>query len=212
MMSRARGCEDSRWFLRALILWVIALGALDRSRPPRERIPRIGRPKKLIEFGWDEPDTAFLRQHIEEIEKTPFDGCVFHVLATDSQGKQENFTWLCWGRRAFSAAELEAPLDDLRATTFRRFTHNFLRLNTAPGDLDWFDDHAAILNNCRLAARVAREGKCAGILFDVEEYQGRLFTFSKQRDAATKTWSTMLHRLGNEAARSWRRSRTASPT
>ena len=35
------------------------------------------REKKLIEFGWDEPDTAFLRAHLGEMEKTPFDGCVY---------------------------------------------------------------------------------------------------------------------------------------
>jgi hypothetical protein len=150
----------------------------------------VARPvKRLIEFGWDEPDTGFLRRHIDEVERTPFEGCVFHVLAQDPQGKGENFSWLCWSRRAFSQAELRPALDDLTATTFRRFTHNFLRVNTAPGDLDWFDDHAAIVNNCRLAARVAREGKCAGILFDVEEYQGMLFTYSKQRDATTKAWN-----------------------
>jgi hypothetical protein len=33
--------------------------------------------KKLIEFGWDEPDTTYLRAHIAEMEKTPFDGTVF---------------------------------------------------------------------------------------------------------------------------------------
>ena len=35
--------------------------------------------KKLIEFGWDEPSTEFLRQHLAQMEQTPFDGCVFHV-------------------------------------------------------------------------------------------------------------------------------------
>src|SRR5262249_33256452 len=134
------------------------------------------------------PDTAFLRQHIAMMEQTPFDGCVFHVVATGPQGARENFTWLGWGRRAFSLAEMEPALADLKATPFRRFSYNFLRFNTAPADLDWFDDHSAIVNNARLAARVAREGRCAGILLDVEEYQGRLFTYAQQRDAQTKSW------------------------
>src|SRR4051794_22258594 len=43
-------------------------------------------PKKLIEFGWDEPDTAFLREHIATMEQTPFDGTVFHVLYTNKDG------------------------------------------------------------------------------------------------------------------------------
>lgn len=79
--------------------------------------------KRLIEFGWDEPDTAFLRRHIEEMERTPFDGCVFHVLAGGPEGKPENVTWLGWGRRAFTESELKPALADLKATPRRRFTH-----------------------------------------------------------------------------------------
>jgi hypothetical protein len=167
-----------------------------------EREPSNRPVKRLIEFGWDEPDTTFLRQHVQEMETTPFDGCVFHVLATMPRGDKENFTWLCWGKRPFTEAELKPALDDLKGTAFRRFTHNFLRFNTAPGDLDWFDDHSAVRDNCRLAARVAREGGCAGILFDVEEYQGRLFTYPKQRDAKTKSWeeyAAQAGRRGREA-------------
>jgi hypothetical protein len=166
-----------------------------------EQPPSTHPVKKLIEFGWDEPDTSFLRRHIAAMEATPFDGCVFHVLTRDSEGKAENFTWLCWGRRAFSEAELGPALDDLKATPFRSFTRNFLRFNTAPGDLDWFDDHSAVRNNARLAARLAREGRCAGILLDVEEYQGRLFTYAKQRDANAKSWdeySAQARRRGRE--------------
>ncbi len=92
-------------------------------------------------------------------------------------------------------------LDELKATPYRRFTHNFLRFNTAPADLDWFDDFAAIVNNARLAAHVAREGRCAGLLFDIEEYESKLFTFSKQRDASTRSWdeyAAQARRRGRE--------------
>jgi hypothetical protein len=145
--------------------------------------------KKLIEFGWDEPDASFLRRNLDTVERAPFDGCVFHVLATDGRRKSENFAWLCWSRRAFTEAELKPALDDLRATPFRRFTHNFLRINTTPADLDWFDDYSSVVNNARLAAHVAREAQSAGILLDVEQYQGRLFTYSKQAQAGTRSWA-----------------------
>src|SRR3954464_10505426 len=135
-------------------------------------------PKRLIEFGWDEPDTAFMRQHVTEMEQTPFDGCVFH-LTGDS-------LWGVWGVKAYTDADLKPALDDLKATPFRRFMHNFLRVNTTPGKLDWFDDHSAVVNNVRQMARVAREGKCKGILFDIEQYDGPLFDYGKQRDAKTK--------------------------
>jgi hypothetical protein len=161
---------------------MVPLPAAAEEPDPRARV------KRLIEFGWDEPDTAFLRRHIAMMEQSPFDGCVFHATATTPQGAVENFAWLGWGRRAFTPAELEPALADLKATAFRSFSANFLRFNTAPADLDWFDDHSAVVANARLAARVAREGRCAGILLDVEEYQGRLFTYAHQREARTKSW------------------------
>ncbi len=38
--------------------------------------------KKFIEVGWDMPDTAFLRQHWQEMERAaPFDGLNFYVAA-----------------------------------------------------------------------------------------------------------------------------------
>jgi len=144
--------------------------------------------KKLIEFGWDEPDTAFLREHIEEMERSPFDGCVFHAHYTKPNGGKGDFMWECWDTRAFKAEELQTALVDLKTTRFRRFTHNFLRFNATPGKVDWFDDFSAITNNARLAAWLAREGKCKGVLFDIEQYVFPLFTYRKQRDAANKSW------------------------
>lgn len=143
------------------------------------------RSKKLIEFGWDEPDTAFLRKHFAEMEKTPFDGCVFHV----STLKGENFTWLCWDRRAFELDEFRSAIDDLKALPpASGFRHHFLRFNTAPGRLDWFGDFSAVLRNAGLAAKIAKEGRCAGVLLDDEQYEGPLFDYAKQRDAKTKSW------------------------
>jgi hypothetical protein len=136
--------------------------------------------KKLIEFGWDEPDTAFMRAHLAELEQTPFDGTVFHVKG-DAQ-------WKAWGTIIVQEAEVQAAVADLKATPFKRFTHNFLRLNTAPAKIDWFDDHSAVVANVKLLARAAREGGCKGILFDTEQYEGQLFDYAKQRDAKTKSW------------------------
>jgi hypothetical protein len=144
--------------------------------------------KYLIEFGWDEPSTAFLRTHLAQMEEMPFDGCVFHVDHLLAKGEPIRFTWEAWGKRAFTLAELEPALADLKTLTPRRFTHNFLRFNVTPGDLDWFDDFAPVLNNARLAAQLARAGHAQGILFDVEPYIAPVFDFHKQRGAASKTW------------------------
>lgn len=182
------------------IFWVAALlglaGWLAQPAVAGEK-----KAKRLIEFGWDEPDTAFMRQHIAEMEQTPFDGCVFHVNYRTADGKQGNFTWEGWGKRAFTAAELKSALADLQAIRFRHFKQNFLRFNTTPADLDWFDDHSPVLQNARLAAQFARQGKCPGLLFDIEQYNGQLFDYRKQRDVKIKSWelySAQVRRRGRE--------------
>ena len=164
-----------------------------RDFPGQERYPAAASvgppPKKLIEFGWDEPDTSFMRRERDQLEQSPFDGCVFHVTTRTASGGLENFTWLCWGRRRFSEAEVKPAIDDLQSIQWTRFRHNFLRFNVTPADLDWFDDYAAVVSNARLAAQVARAGRCQGILLDTEAYQGKLFDFHSQRDAARRSWA-----------------------
>ena len=145
-------------------------------------VPASAHGKKLIEFGWDEPDTSFMRRHRDQLEAAPFDGCVFHAVARARDGKSESFTWLGWGRRAFTRDQLKSAFDDLASINWSRPRADFLRFNITPADFDWFDDHAARrLGNARLAAELARAGRCQGILFDTEAYQGKLFDFSKQR-------------------------------
>src|SRR5438552_16252233 len=111
--------------------------------------------KKLIEFGWDEPDIAFMKQHIAEMEATPFDGTVFHILYTKPDGTRGRFMNECWSRRAFTLAEVQPAIDELKGTKFTRFIDNFLRFNVCPADVDWFDDagFAAVISNARLAAQ-----------------------------------------------------------
>lgn len=182
-----RGSLHRLWTVgRSAALALTTLAAL--APPPARGEEPPPRAKRLIEFGWDEPDTAFLRQHLREMEATPFDGCVYHVSYRRPDGSTGNFTWECWGKKAFGEADLQEALADLKASRWQRFTHNFLRFNTTPADLDWFDDFAAVLGNARLGAGLAREGRSAGVLFDIEQYNGQLFNYEKQRDAGTKPW------------------------
>lgn len=185
MLARVSGAASSFLILMA------AAGVEPESRVP----------KKLIEFGWDEPDTGFLRRHIVQMQATPFDGCVFHVDHRGPDGKMGSFTWEGWGRRRFTRDEVRHAIDDLKATAFGRFRHNFLRFNTTPADLDWFDDFSAVLANARLAAEIAREGGCPGLLFDIEQYNAPLFDYGKQRDAQSKPWeeyAQQVRRRGRE--------------
>jgi hypothetical protein len=162
---------------------VLLLASLCRAEAPTL-------PKKLIEYGWDEPSATFLREHVAEMEKTPFDGCVLYLTFKTPDGKLGKLSWEGWGRRAITDEEIKTSLGDLRATKFTRFTSNFIRFNTTPADVDWFDDegYRAILGNCRLVARAAKQGGCRGIAFDDEHYAGKLFDYREQRDAKSKSW------------------------
>jgi hypothetical protein len=144
---------------------------------------------KLVEWGWDEPDPAFMRRHAAEMAATPFDGCVFHVDYQTPGGKG-SLTWEMWGRRALEEPLFEEAVADLRATRPTRFNESFLRVNVTPGDLDWFDDFTPVLANARLAARIARSGHTRGVLLDVEQYQGQVFDYRRQRHAASQPWES----------------------
>jgi hypothetical protein len=155
--------------------------------------------KKLIEFGWDEPSTSFMREHIAEMERAPFDGVVFDAQARKPNGGKSSLTWDVWGTNRFEQAELQQAIDDLRATKFSRFTDNFLRFNTTPAKLDWFDDYSTVIHNCRVAAWFAKQGGVKGLLFDIEQYEEQLFDYRKQRDVQTKSWDVYAEKVRERA-------------
>jgi hypothetical protein len=143
--------------------------------------------KKLLQWGWDEPDTALLVKHLPEMERSPFDGCVFGVRHGPG-GAGGSFTWQFWGRRRFTRQDLGSAFSDLRALRARRFRELFLRVNVTPGDVGWFQDFSPILANARLAAELARAGNARGILLDTEQYQGRPFELRSQPLASAYGW------------------------
>jgi hypothetical protein len=156
--------------------------------------------QKLLQWGWDEPDTSFLRRNIREMEKSPFDGCVFSVrLGPGEPGG--SFTWQFWGRRGFGMSDVTAAANDLRALRPRRFTENFLRVNVTPGDVDWFGDFSPVAANARLAGELATAAQARGILLDVEQYQGRLFDYKERAQSPSRSWdacAAQVRRRGRE--------------
>lgn len=140
--------------------------------------------KKLIDFGWDQPDTAFMRANLDQLEASPFDGTVYRVLYQGT--RQLHLDW--WGAALLSAPDFRPARADLAATPFRRLRSNFLRLNIGTTLIDWFDDFSTVLSNARLAARLAGEADSKGVFFDTEPVVIRPWEYTSQRDAATKTF------------------------
>ena len=113
----------------------------------------------LIEWGWDEPDQTFLTTHVAMMERKPFDGVVLHLTVPGASSQLANFSWHLVDHR-YQWDDLQPAVEELKAVPFRRFQHNFLRVNLNPTDrpLDLLDDGAweTLLANLRLAARIAR--------------------------------------------------------
>ena len=172
-------------------LWLIAAAVLatlplDAARLSAAEAPR----KKLIEFGWDTPDTKQLRENVATMEKSPFDGVVVYAMTNATpQAPATHLMWETWGPRTFRFDEFTSAVADLKATPFKTFTDNFVRVNITPGKSDWFDDKvmANVAANFGVAAQIAKQGGVRGLMFDTEQYESQIFEYPKQQHAKTKS-------------------------
>jgi hypothetical protein len=150
--------------------------------PTLAQAPTVGvLPKKLIEAGWDKPDTARLRANLKQMENTPFDGVIIGVTGKNDEGKllhaAATFSNIPWKRAWF-----QSSIDDLKAVRSAKLTDNFIQVGANPGDVDWFDDAGwkVIVDHWRIAAWIAKEGGLKGILFDPEPYAKPFSQFNYQ--------------------------------
>jgi hypothetical protein len=166
--------------------------------------------KKLIEYGWDCPDTETVRAHVREMEKRPFDGIVIRpAIATTQPGKrQPSLGRTVFQGRRFRPEEYQNCIDDLRATRFEKFTDNFIQVLSQPGDVDFFDsDWDSVTENVRAMARIARAGRCVGLMLDPEQYgPHKIWTYDKlapERRAAhsLEEYRAQARRRGREFIR-----------
>ncbi|MDO8589110.1 MAG: beta galactosidase jelly roll domain-containing protein [Armatimonadota bacterium] len=128
--------------------------------------------KKIVQYGGEPRDTAYVRQHVAEIEKVPLDGIAITVIGMDGSGKSTgSLGWQLFTKTSFRLEDCRRAVDDLKATKFKRFTENFIVCNSHPGQIDWFDpDWSIITHNVACLARVAKQGGCKGLMFDPEMY------------------------------------------
>ncbi len=136
--------------------------------------------KKLIEYGWDVPFADFVRDHIRDMEKRPFDGLIFKL-----RGGGRVMTPRAWPEQAF-AKDFEA----LEAIQWKKFTDNFI-IMWAASDQDWFNDAhwTAICRNAKLLARAARIGRCAGLCFDQEPYGTNPWAYTRAAHRDEKSFA-----------------------
>lgn len=157
--------------------------------------------KKLIEFGWDIPDPAYIKQNIDAMEKnSPYDGI---GIKLDVKARQDGKEVTCSRTTIFQNVKWQKewfkPLvDDLKNIKFRKFTDNFIVLTTCPGNIDWFDDKSweSVCNNFSVMGWASKESGCKGILLDIEQYgKNRIFRFDPEsRHSFAETWAKARER------------------
>lgn len=135
--------------------------------------------KKIIEYGWDVPDAAYVREHIREMEARPFDGIIFR-LRKGSNALQPT---------AWADADYAEDLQQCEQIAWEKFTDNFLIL-LAASDQDWFNDEhwSAIEHNVGITARAAKLAKCVGLCFDAEPYGTNPWSYKNTAHHDTKTF------------------------
>ena len=164
--------------------------------------------KKLIEYGWDAPDTAFVRDHIAEMEHRPFDGVVIEVRPRSIDGQRQHAVGRgCFSSTVFAAADDQFAIDDLKQTHFQKFTDNFIGVVCQPGDVDWFDPKwDAITNNLGVMAHIAKQGGCVGLMIDPEEYSHHMWTYAalpeeRRKAVSLAEYQAQARKRGQEAMR-----------
>lgn len=138
--------------------------------------------QKLIEFG-SAPSSAYLKDHIREVEKVPFDGIVLDLRKNGSNfgDTRDWFSWSdVWGTTKLREEDFSESIAEIKSIQFKRFTDNFFRFNAVNGRSDWFDQEYAVNDNIRLLARLAKQCGMKGILLDPEAYQGTPFSYAAQ--------------------------------
>jgi hypothetical protein len=152
--------------------------AVPRPIPPADQQVSAVR---LIEYGWDSPRPEFVRAHIGDMERRPFDGVVMRL----PDGGGDVFRPEAW-----NADELASQLPILRDIHWQAFDSNFLAMYAA-SSMDWYDDAdwRVVLQHAAFMARAAREGHCKGLMFDPEPYGPSPWTYSEQLHASAHTFS-----------------------
>ena len=136
--------------------------------------------KKFIQLGWDIPNTAYLKEHHVEMQRTtPFDGVMLALEATAPDGKRYSSQSMM-DTQPWEPAWFATAIEDLKACQWTTFTDNFLRFNFTPGQIDWHNDidWAIFCNKTTLCAKIAKETGLKGFAVDFEPYGREVFKYA----------------------------------
>jgi len=174
-----------------LVLVLVGAAMADLPQPRRA---------KLIAFT--DPGLEFIQSNPEAVERAPIDGVNIRAVGREGE-KRVRLEEAVFSEKAIRYEQFEEWVAQARATDFRTWTDNFLCVYVVPGDMDWFGDCAALMNNIRVAARVAREAGLKGIFLDCEPYGFSLWDYRTvaHPEKSFEEYYQQIRRRGEEFAR-----------
>ena len=178
---------------------VLLLALLIAASPADAQLIHSLPHKKIVEFGWDMPSPATLRDNIRTMEKRPFDGVTIRL--PDDAGGGCVFDVAKWSKATPDACERELKI--LAAIPRgKTFTDNFLTVYGA-STMDWFSDTdwKKVLEHVRFCARAAKAGHCKGICWDAEPYSGHNpWRYAEQPDYKRHTFAETYQKARQRGA------------
>lgn len=146
------------------------------TRSPQVRATAKDR-KYIIQNGLN-PTTNYVATNIETMEQVAFDGLVIKAQYSDPFLGTVDFQEHVCAPYSIPYTALATPLSEMVGCSFRRFKHNFFRINSADPGTVWLFDKIqtnAYLHNIRIAARFAKAAGFVGLWIDNEAYNSSIF-------------------------------------
>ena len=162
--------------------------------------------RKWIKFGFDDPTPKYLAENIRLIETfMPADGTGInmHKSVRRPNGKKFFTEWNYFSGKRFERAWFQEDVKYLKQVKAVRLKHNFINTNFSSfgREFDIFDDQfwETVCHNFGVMAWAAREGGCAGLRFDLEDYGGQtLWRFDPGRGKSYEEAWTAARKRGRQ--------------
>jgi len=164
--------SSCRLFSFALVALLLGEAVAIAQQPPVR--------KKLIEYGWDVPNPAFVREHIRDMEKLPFDGLILRMECGGG----------VFAKAPWAEDTVQRDYANLEQIEWRAFTDSFLIVYAAC-DVDWYSDAdwAEVCHKASITAHAAKLGRCKGVCFDFEPYGTNPWEYAKQPHAGERPFA-----------------------
>ena len=140
---------------------------------------------KIIDLSKANPTVEYLQKNLERMEmEAPLDGISIRVWGKSRMINGRKYipgAGNVWGKISWTYEDFSEAVQKLKHLKFKKFKHNFFYAAAYPPDGDWLNDDGwkIIVNNFRIAAKIAKECGLKGIMWDIEEYEGYVWKYDK---------------------------------